>query len=159
MANEATIDISNHAFLYGGLRVTGFGPGTPLTVVYNVNQNQVFTGVDGLAAFVKNKGKAAAIQIELMPNAAFNAVLSAALLADEATPGGLVVPISIRDKSGPAGFATKYAARASKVEKMADYAVGDGINVRVWRLLIGKLRGFVGGVALSPEHVPELPTT
>ena len=154
MANEATIDISNHSLLYGGLRIRGYGPGTPLSVVYSNNTNQVFSGVDGLAAFVKNGSLAAAIQIELMPNSIYNDVFSAAWNLDQITPGGVVVPINLRDKSGR----TEYISRATKVEKLPDFSVGDGLNVRVWRLLVGKLRGFVGGVAIAPEHVPELPT-
>lgn len=155
MASDGTVDISNMACMYGSIRVSGYGPGSPLSITFASARNKVFAGVDGLAVFVKSKDKTARVQIELMPNSVMNAVFSTALAIDDKTPGGLVVPMSFRDKGGTSLFATD----ASKIEKLPDYVTGDGLNVRVWTLLVGKMRGFVGGMRITPEDTPAAPAT
>lgn len=154
MSNGATVDITNMSFMWGGIPVTGMGPGTPLSLSYASAQNQVFAGVDGLSVFVKSKARNATIRCELMPNSPWNAVFSSALKADFVTKGGLVIPLVMLDMGGSSEFSTE----ASKVSKLPDFAVGDGLNVRVWELVIGKMRGFIGGMKNPIEGTPELPT-
>lgn len=154
MSNAATVDITNMSFMYGGFPVTGLGPGTPLSLSYASAQNQVFAGVDGLSVFVKSKAQNATLRCELMPNSPFNAVFSSALKADFVTKGGLVIPLGLIDKGGTSDFGTE----ASKISKLPDFAVGDGLNVRVWELVIGKMRGFVGGMFNPVLGTPEIPT-
>lgn len=145
MADNATVDFTNVHIIFGGHRVSGYGPGVGITIAFDEPQNTNIVGTDGLGAWVKNANKAATIGLSLLQTSDSNDQLSAFLLADLNTPGGLGYPLAVEDLQGR----TVGAASVSKITKLPDTTYGGGVEVRNWEIKTTRLDLFVGGNATT----------
>lgn len=142
MADGATIDpLSLHAIV-GGKRISGFAPGSFISVVYDVDAFSRLIGVDGEGAWFKNANRAALITLTLMQSSQSNDVLTAFHLADLNTPNGLLVPFSLLEANGT----TIFVAEKARVIKLPDVAYSDSVETRAWAIGTTRLEGTVGGV-------------
>lgn len=146
MADGATIDPLALHVLIGPHRVSGRARGTWLTVAYNNDEVAVLSGVDDESTFVDSVDRSATVTITLMQSSDSNDILSAHMVANRTTPGGIAFPLNIVEENGR----TVYTAAVAKVSKMADGTWSDGGEVRTWTIVVPKLVGFVGGLSATP---------
>ena len=145
MADGATVDpLSLHAIM-GGKTISGFAPGSFISVVYDVDAFTRLIGVDGEGAWFKSANRAALITLTLMQSSQSNDVLSAFHLADLNTPNGLLVPFSLREANGT----TLLVAEKARVIKLPDVGYSDSVESRAWAIGTTRLEGVVGGVLPS----------
>lgn len=145
MANGATIDPSALHVIFGGHRVSGYMPGTFVSVIYDVDAFTKLIGVDGEGAWFKNANLAALVTLTLMQSSQSNDVLSAALTLDRAAPGGILTPMSVAEVNGTSHFVTEKA----RVMKLPDSVWADTVQGRAWVIGTTRLNGIVGGVFAS----------
>lgn len=142
MADGATIDPAALHLIIGGHRVSGYMPGTFLSVVYDVDAFTKLIGVDGEGAWFKSANLAAVITATLMQSSDSNDVLNGFYQADRAAPGGLLQPLSLAEANGRTGFITDKC----RVMKLPDAVWADTVQGRVWAIGTTKLQGNMGGV-------------
>lgn len=145
-----TFDFATLHVVIGGVhRVTGRAKGDSVSVVYDNDSFTKTTGVDGNGYFTKIADRSATVTLTLGLDSPSNPVLSVLHNADLAAPGGLLVPVSIRDAAGN----TAYFTTGARVMKLADGVWSDGGNNRVWTIGTISMNGFVGrlnATALAP---------
>ena len=147
MANGATIDHKALHMQFGPYPFKeGRAKGDYLQVAYNADAFTEFVGIDGEGAWIANADMSARITMTFQQSAAANGILSGLHIADRLSPGGLVLPLLVKETNG----STVYSAARARIIKMADGIWSDGGAVRVWVLSTTKLRGFVGGVGATP---------
>lgn len=149
MANGATIDHKALHMQYGPFPLkSGRAKGDYLQVVYNAEQFVENVGIDGEGFWVANADLSARITLSLQQSSDLNDILSSLFAADLAAPGGLVLPMLIKETNGR----TVYSAARSRIVKMADGVWSDGGQVRTWTFATTRLTGFVGGVGATPVN-------
>lgn len=147
MSDGATIDHKALYLTYGPYVLnTGRAKGDYLQVVYNAEQFAENVGIDGEGFFVANADLSARVTASFQQSADANDILSALFIADLAAPGGLLLPLLIREANGR----TVYAAARARIVKLADGIWSDGGSVRTWTWATTRLNGFVGGVGATP---------
>ena len=142
MADGATVDPQGLHLVVGGKRISGYAPGSFLSVVYDVDAFARSIGVDGEGAWFKTGNRAALITATLMQTSQSNDFLSAFHLADLNTPNGLLVPMSIVEQTGT----TVYATDKARVIKLPDGLWSDSVESRAWAIGTTRLEGLVGGM-------------
>lgn len=142
MADGATIDPSALHVILGGHRVSGYAPGTFVSIVYDVDTFVKTIGVDGEGAWFKNANLAAIITLTLMQSSDSNDILTGFYLADRAAPGGVLLPMAVGEANGRSNFVTDKA----RIMKLPDSVWADTIQSRAWAIGTTKLEGAVGGV-------------
>lgn len=145
MSQGATLDWQSVSLYFGGYRITGFAPGSPLRVAYSAPQFAMEEGNDGLSLFRKNKRKGGRIEFSLMPNADANDVLSGIFNADFEAPGGLVLPVFVKDNGR-----SRAAGEAARLETIPEVTRSDSGDVMAWAILVARLDLFAGGFGVTP---------
>ncbi len=145
MADGATIDPLSLHCIVGGHRVSGFAPGSFLSVVYDVDAFTRLIGVDGEGAWFKSANRAALVTITLIQSSQSNDVLSGFHIADLNTPNGLLIPFSLREQNGT----TLLVAPQARVIKLPDVTYSDSVESRAWSIGTTRLEGALGGVIPS----------
>ena len=147
MSDGATVDHKALDFIFGPYNFkNGRAKGQYLQVVYNTEQFVENVGIDGEGFWVPVGDLSARITTSFQQSADANDILSALFIADLAAPGGLLLPLIIRESNGR----TRYAATRARIVKMADGVWSDGGEVRTWTFSATRLNGFVGGVGATP---------
>ncbi len=147
MSAGATIDHKSLHVQYGPHALTsGRAKGDYLQVIYNNDAFQEFQGIDEEGAWIANGDQSARVLVTLLQSSDLNDILSALHIADRAAPGGLLLPLLIKEKNGR----TAYSAARARIIKFADGIWSDGGAVRQWTISTLLLRGFVGGVGATP---------
>jgi len=142
----ATIDHEQLYVIFGSYRIKGRAKGQSISVAYDEDAFQKNVGIDGEGYFVKNSDYGATITITLVQSSVSNFVLSTLHNADRKTPGGLMLPLVIREANGR----TLLAAGRARIMKQADATWSDGGEVRTWTISTTRLEGVVGDVDATP---------
>lgn len=142
MSDGATIDPSALHVIMGGHRVSGYAPGTFVSVIYDVDAFVKTIGVDGEGAWFKSANLAAVLTLTLMQSSQSNDILSAFHISDRSAPGGLLRPLAINESNGTSAYITDKA----RVMKLPDSLWADSVQSRAWAIGTTRLDGFVGGV-------------
>ncbi len=143
-AQVRTFDVKRNKVLFGGIELTGFAADVQVEVTRDEDAFTKKVGVDGEVSRSRNNNKTGSVKISLMQTSPSNAVLSAAMLADEANLAAGVLPLLILDISGGALPSTSFAANAW-VKKAPDQKFGKEVEVREWTLDCGDMDVFIGG--------------
>jgi hypothetical protein len=137
-----THDPASVVFTLGGNLITGFMPGTYLTVERDEDTWTLNVGADGEVARVRNRNKAGRITLTLMQTSQSNAILSALAAQDEAAPGGAPAGAAVvKDLLGT----TLLGGDQAYVLKPAASSFGKELEGREWIVVVPKLEGVVGG--------------
>lgn len=91
-------DPKNVVMTFGPALIDGYAPDSFISIERNADSFALLIGSDGEAARSASNNKSARITVRLMPGSVGNAVLKAALMADEAGGAG-VLPLTITDSS------------------------------------------------------------
>lgn len=145
MATEVkTYDPAKVSVSVGGLLLTGFEPGTFITIVRTVNNFDYSVGPDGVDGIrTKRNDRSALLTLTLRQASVSNLPLSNMAAQDEVTADA-VYPISISDLADPDGN-TVYEAGKCWVEKPADVNYAETPQGRAWQLRIADLPMRTGG--------------
>lgn len=128
--------------IYGGALLSGYGDGDAIRIEYNADLFTLQVGADGEAARSKSNNRSARITIRCMVGSAANAILQAALTADQAANAG-AAPLSIFD---PATL-TNHTARGAWVTRPPTKVYAADAQALEWVLETDELIGFVGAEA------------
>jgi hypothetical protein len=154
MADGAQIGYRSLHAVVAGVRLSGFAPGTAISIVPNNEWSSEVVGPDGEGAWFDSNARGARITFSLLETANANQVLMALLLSNAGAPNGILFPLSI--KRGLAdiprltgGFL--FAAAKAKVVQPPQVDFADSVQTRSW--VVSTTRGvwFVGGV---PSETP-----
>lgn len=135
MAGEVrTYNPARVLVLVGGVPLQGFSDGTFVEIAPAADRVTSKSGADGEVARSIGTDKRHTITITLQQTSPSNDALSAMLLADELSGGGLPVPVMVQDLSGRTVFAVDrgWVSKAPAIS----FAVESGD--RVWTLETGK---------------------
>ena len=139
---SGTLDFSTHHVMVGTHRITGRAKGDSVSIAYTNPAFTLVTGVDGNSYWVKQGDRSASITLLLGMNSLSNTVLSTLHLADLNTPGGVQVPLIIRQGQS----LTSFACTRARIVKLPDTAWSDGGNTRSWEFQTGRLEGFISSL-------------
>jgi hypothetical protein len=126
-----------------GVRMSGFAPGSFVSVSLRTDSDTLTVGADGLAAFNRNLDNSATVTITLMPNSVSNDVLTGFWQAQLA---GVVHPFAMQDRSGR----TVAAGAACRIAKLPDVSYGTEVEPRAWTIIVSNLNLYVGGSPAAP---------
>jgi len=129
----ATYDPKDLSVIVGGIPITGFAPGSFVTITYDEDSWALSVGPDGEAVRSKSHGAIA------------NQVLSGFRVADEATNAGLV-PLQILDR----GTGTLHSAEAAWVQKQPDMDYQPEAQPIGWTLRTASMDQNIGFSASLP---------
>lgn len=101
-------DPKNVKLVFGVVLVEGFAEGSMVNVQYNADRFTLQSGSDGESSRSASNNNSARITVNLMPGAASNIGLGAALTADKATGAG-IFPLALTDLSTGTTFIAKDA--------------------------------------------------
>lgn len=96
-------DPKNVKLVFGAVLVEGYAEGSFVNVEYNEDLFSLQIGSDGESSRSKSNNRSARITVNLMPGAAANIGLGAALAADKAAGAG-VFPLALTDLSTGSSF-------------------------------------------------------
>jgi len=141
----ATYDPKDLSVIVGGIPITGFAPGSFVTITYDEDSWALSVGPDGEAVRSKSNVKSATVELSLMHGAIANQVLSGFRVADEATNAGLV-PLQILDR----GTGTLHSAEAAWVQKQPDMDYQPEAQPIGWTLRTASMDQNIGFSASLP---------
>lgn len=135
-----THDPAQVVFTLGGQPITGFMPGTYLTVEREEDTFTLTVGADGEVARVRNRNKSGTITFTLMQTSPSNQILSALASQDESAgvPAGAAL---VKDLLGT----TVLGGDQAFIRKPAASSFGKELEGREWVVVVPKLEGVVGG--------------
>lgn len=146
MSQNATVDYESLFLVFGTHRIRGRAKGASLSVVYDEDAFQKSVGLDGEGFWIKNGDHGASITVTLQQSARSNRILSLLHIADRSIPGGLMLPLYLREANGT----TLAIAAKARIIKQADQTWSDGGETRAWTIGTVNLRGIVGDIATTP---------
>ena len=137
-----TLDPKSHTLVVGGNLISGFMPGTFITVAREARSWSVVAGADGEVARMRSRNKIARVTVTLMESSPSNAVLSALLNTDEqlGTPAGACY---LTDTLGT----TVLGGDESFSEGLPDVNQADEVQGREWVIVVPVLEGTIGAPA------------
>ena len=138
--NCKTFSIDKYIFTFGPIIVSGWAPGTFVSIKYDSPHYVETEGTDGEVCRVLRKKFKATITFSLMQSSKINELLSAALIADI---GGASIPLPFitKDLNGnTVGIATQ-----CWIPQLPDTAFADESVPREWTIKAAKLDLLVGG--------------
>lgn len=143
MAGEVrTYNPARVLVLVGGVPLQGFSDGTFVEIAPMSDRVTSKSGADGEVARSIGTDKRHTITITLQQTSPSNDALSAMLLADELSGGGLPVPVMVQDLSGR----TVFSADRSWISKAPSLTYASEIEDRTWTMETGKPSVYtVGG--------------
>lgn len=131
--------------VYGPIIITGKGDGTFLSIAYNEDAFTFVPNTDGSGTRSATNNRSAQLTVTVAQSADVNDLLSAAFLTDQNTPGGVPLPLLVKDQLGT----SLYAAATAWVMKLPDSEFAKESGTREWIFETDELVGFVGGVATA----------
>ena len=133
-------DSKDVAVIIGGSLLSGFAPGSRVTVARNEQAFTLQVGSDGESARSKTNNKSGLVTVSLLQTSESNVTLQAFAAADELANGG-IVSILIKDNSGNSLF----AAETAWVQKSPDAAYEQDAAPRDWIFETDNLEMIHGG--------------
>lgn len=125
---------------FKGSRLTGFAPGTFITLKRNSDTFTLQVGSDGEVARSASADRSAECEIVLQQTSQSNDILSSAAELDELTKLGTGA-FMLKD----AGGTTLVSCPDAWVKKPTDIEFGNELSDRTWVLVLGKATYHVGG--------------
>ena len=114
---------------WGPISMTGRGPDTFCKVERNEDSFKLKVGADGETARSRLLNRSGKITVTLLQTSRTNALLEAALLADEASPNGVsVFPLMVKDYGGNA----LWVAPEAWIMKPASHEMAAEVGTREW---------------------------
>lgn len=136
-----TYDPAEVSLVAAGVPVSGFAPGTFITVEYNEDAYSLTVGAAGDACRARTNNNSARITFTLLQSSISNPLLSAAHTLDMRSPAGDgVLPSGIKDNSGT----TLIAAENSWIVKYANVEFSNEVTNREWVIETDYLNTLVG---------------
>lgn len=124
----ATYDPARVIATWGGVPLSGYAPGTMISVSRKADSATAVSGADGESAFVRSQDKTGSGTISFMNTSLGNTVLTAAFVAWEST--GATAPFTVTDLSTGS---TLFSAQAA-IKKPAPFEFGTDMPVKVWEI-------------------------
>lgn len=125
-----------------GIPISGFAPGTFITVEYNEDAFTLQIGSDGEGCRTRSNNRSGKITFTLQQSSIANLALSALHNVDRRTPAGDgIAPSLIKDNSGT----TVISAEKSWILKMANVEFSNETTGREWVIETDDLNVLVGG--------------
>jgi len=125
------------AFL--GRRITGYAPGSFITVERQEESNMLTVGAGGDAVWAQNLNRSGKITLKLIQGHADNDFMSQTMILDEASGAG-IGPVSIDDNRGTS---VHFGANA-RIQKFATAEYAKEVTEREWSILVENLQDYVG---------------
>ena len=148
-----TYDPASITVTVGGAIITGFEPGTFITLVRNVNNFDWSVGPDGVDGVrTKRNDRSALLTLTLRQTATSNLILSNLANRDEQNSDG-VVSISITDISS---VETKYLTGKGWIEKPADANFAETPQGRPWQIRLADVPMLHGGTPATAALAEQL---
>lgn len=135
-----TYDPARIVMIVGPHKIEGTAPGKRVKITHPDKYNMV-EGTDGEVARGKTNFSSITIEIELLQTSESNDVLSGYFTTDDITPGGVPLPIMIKDLDGT----SLWIAAGAWATKMPDVEYTDTPGNNVWQFKTGPASSFVGG--------------
>lgn len=135
-----TLDPQQYLLTVGGNAITGYAPGTMISVSRANDSWKKTVGATGEVVRSRNRDRTGTITITLLQTSPSNLTLSALNRQDEARGTG-IVPVQVKDALG----VTLLFAAQAWVLKPADVTYGDEVESREWTLDCADLDMLVGG--------------
>lgn len=136
-----TYDPAEVSLIAAGVPVTGFAPGTFITIEYNEDAFNLSVGAGGDACRTRTNNNSARITFTLLQSSISNPLLSAQHELDKRSPAGDgVLPSLVKDTSGT----TLAAAELSWIVKAANVEFGNEATNREWVVETHELNMLVG---------------
>lgn len=142
MSAPAVLDPSQYTLSVAGFNITGYGPGTFITVTRDEESFRDQAGADGEVARIRNKDKRGTIKVSLMQTSASNDILAALAAADDIGGAGSG-SVLLKDNS-PSGRMI-IQSETGWVKKQPEVQLGDEVQIREWEIRCSRLEMFVGG--------------
>ena len=136
----ATIDSKLVILTFFGQPIFGFAKGTKVKLDFAEDWWKKEVGSDGFTTWAKTNDTSGNVEITLSQGSPSNDMLSAILIADYASNGGLG-PFGLADLSGTSVSFASYA----RIRKPPSQEWGEEAKTRVWTLDFASCIPFVGG--------------
>lgn len=137
-----TYDPAEVTLTVGGAILSGFEPGTFITVVRNVNNYDWTVGPDGVEGIrTKRNDRSALLTLTLRQVSTSNFILSNLANRDETGNDG-VVPVSLTETAAPD---TEYVTGKGWIEKPADANFAETPQGRAWQIRLSTVPMVHGG--------------
>lgn len=138
----STYDPAQVSAIVAGIPLSGFAPGTFITVEQNEDSFSLTTGPDGDSCRAKSNNRSARVTFTLLQSSAVNDLLSALHNLDINSPSGDGIgPFLLKDNSGR----TVNAAEHCWIVKPANSSFGGEVENREWTVESDFMNHFVGG--------------
>jgi len=141
MTDLKTYDPKGVSLSIGGFLITGYEPGTFITLERQSNTFDFSPGPDGEHIRTRKNDQSALMTLSLRQVAASNLVLSHLARRDESDNDG-VVALILSDVAAPE---TRYAAGKAYIEKPAGAIFGDSPQHRQWIIRLVEVPMVHGG--------------
>lgn len=145
MARVKTYDPKNVKVIFGGNEITGFAPGTMITVTGDGDKFERVKGAQGDYNRINKNANGYSIALNLDKTSLSNDILSAALILDVNGNAG-ILPFTFIDLNGTDSF----FALDAWLAKDPDSEHGDTMPTREWRIDTGVADKFDGGNNSQP---------
>lgn len=126
---------------FASILIDGYAEGGGITVEPAEVSFVKYVGADGKVTRTKKLNRTAKVRIRIAQSSLANDLLSAYLNADMLTPGGLIAPLYIRDRSGR----SLWTAASAWIEGFPSAELSDDTKEREWVFDCGETITFVGG--------------
>lgn len=137
-----TYDPSQVAMFFGPIEMQGFAQDAAITVEHDEDDWTLVVGVDGEGTRSKTSNRSATVTVALMQSSATNALLSAARVLDQETPGGTGgKALLIKDNSGT----TLFSATTAWIQKPPTAELNREATTREWVFRTDNLVALHGG--------------
>jgi len=137
-----------HAIV-GVRQITGFSDGTGIKAERSEDSLTLHTGNDGEQAITRNKNQSGTVEFELQQASASNDYLSALMQQHEDLGTGFF-PLMIADKNG----ATQCGGPNCFVTKPAGIDRAKEHGATTWKIVVPKMRTFIGGIVETDGVAP-----
>jgi hypothetical protein len=135
-----TYDPARIAIIIGPHKIEGTAPGKRVKIEHPEKYNMV-EGTDGEVARGKTNFSSITVTVELLQTSESNDVLSGFFKTDDNTPGGVPLPLMVKDLDG----SSLWLAAGSWATKLPDVEYTDTVGSSVWVFKTGPAESFVGG--------------
>lgn len=140
MITVATFDPAKVVFAAGLKTLSGFAPGTFITIKRNGNGFEKKRGSDGDVERINKNANDFEVEVKFLQTSSANDILSALYATDTSTNAG-VIALTIKDGLGT----TVFSAPQAWISKDPDVEFADDTQARTWTFQTGKAALFVGG--------------
>jgi hypothetical protein len=147
MANQATEDPGLCTIVIAGYELTGFADGVGYQSSFDVERFNHIVGNRGLSARYKTISASATISLNILSTSADNDILTTIFTADNASPGGALVPLAkVTSNARIVEFGAVYIA------KLPDTQQGGPAYPIIWPIRSMNFTKYVGGYEETPIY-------